>query len=133
MLGFSVKNIGDTGGINSLAVVGYGKDCAAFFSGYLYTNRRGTAGMANGIFHQIDEYLFDQGGIHGNNQHFLRNRNIYNGIGKTLANPTDSLTYNFFYDFILLFQIGCAACNFRNRKQILHHVNQPFCIMLDIH
>ena len=89
--------------------------------------------MANGIFHQIDEYLFDQGGIHGNNQHFLRNRNIYNGIGKTLANPTDSLTYNFLYDFILLFQIGCAACNFRNRKQIFYHVNQPFCIMLDIH
>ena len=106
---------------------------AEFRSVYLYTNRRGTAGMANGIFHQIDEYLFDQGGIHGNNQHFLRNRNIYNGIGKTLANPTDSLTYNFFYDFILLFQIGCAACNFRNRKQIFYHVNQPFCIMLDIH
>lgn len=46
-------------------------------------------------FHQIDEYLFDQGGIHGNNQHFLRNRNIYNGIGKTLANPTDSLHLQF--------------------------------------
>ena len=48
------------------------------------------------IFQQVYNDLFDQGGIHGHHDKFIRYRNVNNGIGKPLVEALYRLRGHFF-------------------------------------
>ena len=86
-------------------------------------------GMENGVFQQIDQYLLDQHGIHGDADKILRDRYIDLPVRIVLAEFQQHGV-----DQLLQHRVGLADKNGLvihpgDREQILHHPHQAFRVL----
>ena len=87
--------------------------------------------VLHGVFKKIDQNLFNQNGVHGDEHHFLRYHNV--NFLRRIA------LFEFQYDGIdKFFKYGrrfddsdSAVVDSGNGEQIFHHAYQPFRILLD--
>ena len=89
-------------------------------------------GMVICVFTQIDQNLFDEDGIHGNHEKFLRNRHIDLTVGMSASKFLNTLGHYLFQRLLSGDDIHILIADMGDRQEIFHHMQQPAGILVNI-
>ena len=81
--------------------------------------------MRHGILHQIAQDLFNEDGVHGDHQKFIRNRHGDLHTRAALAEFLQYLSYDLLSSLILLVNVGLGIPHAGDREEIFHHADEP--------
>ena len=93
----------------------------------------GTAGVIVRVLQKIEDDLFNQQRIHGGDQKIFRDLCADRLIGITFFRCGDGVKQDFFRRFRRFFEdVGAALGDAGDRQQILHHVQKPVGVFVDL-
>ena len=125
--GSALKHGSQKLGINPLSVI-FDRECGVWpIERHGELDGEVAAGVIVGVFQQIVDDLFDERGVHGNDDELLGYGDGDQCIRKPPAEPLDGLGYHFLHRLLRLFHVGHAAfvLDAGDGQQIFYHVQKP--------